>query len=154
MCSLGHNAHKEEGTDNAMPREDPLCGPDPLDITNPARAYFFLSDDAQDNIAGSDKEKMKCLSCGYQFTGEIYESCPKRFSIDTEEVADEKDDCLLPEVWKSEIDGPDVRANLVTEPASAIPWQRSRPRGSPGSGRSSGPWRPLYRVVVCRCFQR
>jgi hypothetical protein len=29
-------------------------GLDPMDVTNPASAYFFLSDDAQDEISGKD----------------------------------------------------------------------------------------------------
>ena len=35
---------------------------DPKDIANPVSAYFFLSDDAQDEISGRDKKRMKCLS--------------------------------------------------------------------------------------------
>ena len=42
--------------DHAMPREGHVGGLDPLDITNPASAYLFLSDDAQDEISGSDKK--------------------------------------------------------------------------------------------------
>ena len=30
---------------------------DPMNITNPASAYFFLSDDAQDEISGKDKKR-------------------------------------------------------------------------------------------------
>jgi len=33
-------------------------GLDPMEITNPASAYLFLSDDAQDEITGTDKKKM------------------------------------------------------------------------------------------------
>ena len=62
-----------------------------MDIANPVSAYFFLSDDAQDEISGRDKKRMKCLSCGYMFRGEIYDRCPECFSSDTEDVADEKD---------------------------------------------------------------
>jgi hypothetical protein len=61
-------------------------GFDPMDITNPASAYFFLSDDAQDEISGKDLEKLKCQSCGHRFKGEIYDSCPKCESVFTEEV--------------------------------------------------------------------
>jgi hypothetical protein len=64
-------------------------GLDPMDIANPVSAYFFLSDDAQDEITRSDKKRMKCLSCGHIFRGEIYDRCPECFSMDTEEVADE-----------------------------------------------------------------
>lgn len=50
----------------SLPDESgPEGGLDPMDISNPASAYFFLSDDAQDEISGSDKKRMKCLSCGY-----------------------------------------------------------------------------------------
>ena len=35
-------------------------GIDPLDIANPESAYFFLSDDAQDEISGEKKGNMKC----------------------------------------------------------------------------------------------
>jgi len=66
-------------------------GLDPIDISDPASAHLFLSDDAQDGITGTGKKKMKCLSCGNQFIGEFYESCPKCFNSDTEEVTDEKD---------------------------------------------------------------
>jgi hypothetical protein len=66
-------------------------GLDPMDITDPASAYLFLSDDAQDEVNGSDKKKMKCLSCGYIFKGEMYDSCPECFSSDTQEVTDEKE---------------------------------------------------------------
>jgi len=38
-----------------------------MDITSPASAYLFLSDDAMNGITGSDKKRIKCLSCGYRF---------------------------------------------------------------------------------------
>jgi hypothetical protein len=49
-------------------------------IANPVSAYFSLSDDAQDEISGSDRRKIKCRSYGHRFTGEIYDSCPECFS--------------------------------------------------------------------------
>ena len=58
----------------------------PFDIRNPASAYFFLSDDVQDEISGNNKKKMKCQSCGHRFEGDIYDSCPKCESAFTEEV--------------------------------------------------------------------
>lgn len=67
-------------------------GLDPMDITDPASAYFLLSDDAQDEIAGSDKKRMKCRVCGHRFMGEIYDRCPKCDSLDTEEVLSFIDD--------------------------------------------------------------
>ncbi len=79
--------------DRSMPDEGSSDGGlDPMDIANPVSAYFFLSDDAQDEISGSDKKSMKCHSCGQSFTGEIYDSCPECFSLDIEKTADEKDD--------------------------------------------------------------
>ena len=84
--------------DNASQREESMPdksaegGFDPMNIVNPVSAYFFLSDDAQDEIRGSDRKKMKCLSCGHRFSGEINDSCPECLSSDTEDVADEKDD--------------------------------------------------------------
>ena len=78
--------------DRSMPEKRTEGGLDPMDIKNPVSAYFFLSDDAQDEISGSDKKKMKCLSCGHRFKGEIYDRCPECFSSDTEEETDEKDD--------------------------------------------------------------
>ena len=61
-------------------------GLDPMDIANPVSAYFFLSDDAQDETRGRDKKKMKCLSCGHRFMGEIYDSCPECYTVNTDEV--------------------------------------------------------------------
>jgi hypothetical protein len=60
---------------------------DPTDITDPASAYFLLSDDAQDEIAGSDKKRMECRACGRRFMGEIYDRCPECFSSDIHEGA-------------------------------------------------------------------
>ncbi len=65
---------------------------DPLDIANPVSAYFFLSDDAQDEIEGAGRRRTKCTSCGHRFMGETYDSCPKCDSLDTEEVLSFIDD--------------------------------------------------------------
>ena len=77
------------------PREGPNTqtlrqgeGFDPKDITNPASAFFFLSDDAQDAIQGSDKRKMRCLTCGDNFTGDVYDGCPECFSPNTEKLSE------------------------------------------------------------------
>jgi len=78
--------------DNPMTGEDSVGRLDPMDITNPASAYFLLSDDAQDEIAGTDKKKMKCRFCGNRFVGQIYDRRPECFSSDTEEVIDQRDD--------------------------------------------------------------
>ena len=64
-------------------------GFDPMDITNPVSAFFFLSDDAQDELQGSDKAKMSCLTCGHRFVGETYDNCPKCFSSNTEELSEQ-----------------------------------------------------------------
>jgi len=86
---MGHASQR----DGSMPdKGSSEGGLDPMNIANPVSAYFFLSDDAQDEITGEKKKNMKCGSCGHRFVGEFYESCPECFSSDTEEVADEKDD--------------------------------------------------------------
>ena len=84
---MGHASHGE----TSMPDKSTEERFDPMDIANPVSAYFFLSDDAQNEISGSDKKRMICLSCGHQFMGEFYNSCPECLSLDTEEVFDEKD---------------------------------------------------------------
>lgn len=78
-----HTSHR----DSSVPDTDNSDGGlDFKDIANPVSAYFFLSDDAQDEISGTHKKKMKCHSCGYRFMGETYDSCPKCYSVNTEEV--------------------------------------------------------------------
>jgi hypothetical protein len=46
--SQQHGLTDNQGTDGNF---------DPLDISNPASAYFFLSDDVQDEISGKDKKR-------------------------------------------------------------------------------------------------
>ncbi len=82
----------DDGAMSDMSDKTAEGGLDPLDITNPTSAYFFLSDDAQDEISGGKRQNMKCRSCGHRFAGEFYESCPECYSPDTEEAAVEKDD--------------------------------------------------------------
>ena len=65
---------------------------DPLNISDPKSAYFLLSDDVQDELNGEDKTKMKCLSCGNKFIGEIYDDCPECYSPDTEELISRAND--------------------------------------------------------------
>ncbi|MFH1953211.1 MAG: hypothetical protein ABIL06_16530 [Pseudomonadota bacterium] len=48
--NMDHNSHREE----SIPGKSIEVGLDPMDITNPVSAYFFLSDNAQDEICGSD----------------------------------------------------------------------------------------------------
>ena len=75
-----------------MPEKDEAGdGFDPMDITNPVNAFFFLSDDAQDAIQGSNKKEMRCLTCGHKFLGDSYDDCPECFSPNTEEIS-ERDD--------------------------------------------------------------
>jgi hypothetical protein len=69
-------------------------GFDPNDISNPASAYFFLSDDAQDEIEGSKKTKMRCLTCGHRFFGDILDNCPECYSPDTEEIGERDNDLI------------------------------------------------------------
>lgn len=52
----------------------------------------FSSDEAQDELSEGGREKTKYFSCTLRFIGEIYDDCRECFSLDTEEVADEKDD--------------------------------------------------------------
>ncbi len=49
--------------DLSIPDRSAKGGLDPREIVYPVSAYFFL--DAQDEITGSDKKKMKCLDCGH-----------------------------------------------------------------------------------------
>lgn len=92
-CDNGYNdmdfaSHR----DNSMPdKGGSEGGLDPMDIANPVSAYFFLSDDAQDEISGGKKKNMTCRSCGHRFAGESYDSCPECFSPDTEELEEGPD---------------------------------------------------------------
>jgi len=84
---MAHGGHRSD----AMPDEASVGGLDPTDIGDPASAYFLLSDDAQDEITGTVKKKMKCRFCGHRFTVEIYDRCPECFSSDTEEIPSQED---------------------------------------------------------------
>ena len=59
-----------QGSDDDMGR-DTLSEFDPLNITDPK------SDDAQDELEGDDRIRMRCLSCGHRFYGEMDDDCPK-----------------------------------------------------------------------------
>ena len=72
--------------EDSIPNKSAEGGFDPMDIANPVSAYFFLSDDAQDEITGEKKKNMKCGSCGHRFAGEFYDNCPECFSVNTDGV--------------------------------------------------------------------
>ena len=76
--------------EESMPDKSAEGGFDPMNIVNPVSAYFFLSDDAQDEISGEKKKNMKCGSCGHRFTGESYDSCSECFSVNSEKTAEVK----------------------------------------------------------------
>jgi len=80
--NMDYSPHREEATSD----KNAEGGFDPTDIDNPVSAYFFLSDDAQDEISGVKKKMMKCQSCGHRFAGESYDSCPECYSANTDEV--------------------------------------------------------------------
>ena len=61
-------------------------GLDPLNFRDPMNAYFFLSDDVQDEIGRSQKRKMKCLSCGHEFFGQIGDYCPRCYGTQLSEI--------------------------------------------------------------------
>ena len=77
------HAHQDNAFGDAESSQD---GFDPMEISDPASAYLFLSDDAQEEISGIDCKKMKCCSCEHRFWGDIYDNCPKCNSFDTEEL--------------------------------------------------------------------
>jgi hypothetical protein len=52
-------------------------GLDPFDLDNPVAAYFFLSDDAQDELGNPLNQKLKCQLCGHKFLGRKIDQCPK-----------------------------------------------------------------------------
>ncbi|HOP46542.1 MAG TPA: hypothetical protein PK874_02670 [Desulfobacteraceae bacterium] len=77
-----YDSHDEESVHN---ENGEVCL-DPTDINSPVR-YFLLSDDAQDEISRSEGKNMKCLSCGHRFRGDIFDRCPKCFSMNTQELS-------------------------------------------------------------------
>jgi rubrerythrin len=92
------DALEYEDSDYSSPKSEDTTDKDeagdglnPMDITDPASAFFFLSDDAQDDLQGSEKTKMRCLTCGHKFLGEIYDDCPECLSPDTEEINKQDD---------------------------------------------------------------
>ena len=62
------------------------AGPDPLDFSNPDSAYRLMSDDAQDDIEGAGGRKMKCMSCGHVFMGELHDDCPECLGPEVKEI--------------------------------------------------------------------
>ena len=53
---------------------------------SPLKAYMLLSDDAQDEIEGGKKIRLRCLLCSHKFGGSIGQACPACFSARTELV--------------------------------------------------------------------
>jgi len=49
---------------------------DPLNYRDPVNSYFFLSDDAQDEIQNPQNHKLRCLLCGDEFLGQKTDQCP------------------------------------------------------------------------------
>ena len=74
------------GSDDSFLQEWKKNDIDPLDISDPKSAYLYLSDDVQDELEGTSKRKMKCDSCGHMFWGDIIESCPICYNLDTRRV--------------------------------------------------------------------
>ncbi len=81
---MDYASHREE----SIPDKSAEGGFGPMDIANPVSAYFFLSDDAQDELTGGKRKNMKCRSCGHSFAGESYDSCLECFSLDTGEASE------------------------------------------------------------------
>ena len=59
---------------------------DPLNFRNPVNAYFFLSDDVQDELGSSQKRNLKCLLCGHEFLGRIGDYCPECYATRVSEI--------------------------------------------------------------------
>ena len=51
--NMDYSPHREEATSD----KNAEGGLDEMDITNSVSAYFLLSDDAQDEICGTDKKR-------------------------------------------------------------------------------------------------
>ena len=49
---------------------------DPLNVRDSVNAYFFLSDDVQDEIQNPQNQKLKYLLCKHEFLGQTGNSCP------------------------------------------------------------------------------
>jgi len=62
------------------------AGLDPLDFRNPVNAYFFLSDDAQDELENPQNRKLECLLCGHEFLGRKTDRCPICYGTQFSEI--------------------------------------------------------------------
>ena len=82
------------GSDDNFLQDGSKNDVDPLDIKDPESAFFYLSDDVQDELESTSKRKMRCGSCGHKFRGDIIESCPNCYSLDTEEIMGSRGDGL------------------------------------------------------------
>jgi len=57
-----------------------------MDITNPASAYLFLSDDVQDEIRWKDHKRIRIQSCGDRFAGDLMKVAQNAIMFFAEEV--------------------------------------------------------------------
>ena len=53
----GYDGTNYSEQDGSMPDKDSEGGLDPMNIANPAISYFFLSDDAQEEIGGWKRKR-------------------------------------------------------------------------------------------------
>ena len=58
---------------------------DSFDFHDPESAYFFLSDDVQEEIQNSLDRKLKCLLCEHEFVGRKTDHCPVCYGMLLEE---------------------------------------------------------------------
>jgi hypothetical protein len=59
---------------------------DSLNWRDPVNAYFFLSDDAQDELGHPQKRKLKCRLCGNEFLGQKTDHCPICYATGVSEI--------------------------------------------------------------------
>lgn len=61
-------------------------GLDPMNLRDPVNAYFFLSDDVQDELGNPQNRKLKCLLCGHEFQGRKTDHCPICYGTRVREI--------------------------------------------------------------------
>jgi len=59
---------------------------DPLNYRDPKNAYFFLSDDVQNELGNRQNRKLKCLLCGHEFLGRKTDQCPLCYGTQFSEI--------------------------------------------------------------------